>query len=193
MGRVGDPSAVSRSPNGGRLRRWATSGALLLFLLLGLRSLWVEAQRYRVVRVPAAEMAPAVPPGQFALLTYVPVGRVRIGDVIEFRHPTNQDLPLFLRVSHLERVAVGSGYLVRLESSNPQQVPWHAELYGVAWRVIASSPPPETFVPPLWQFARALPAGPLALGVAAALFAIVGCGYAVRARRVARSYRVDLW
>jgi hypothetical protein len=175
------------------LRRWFGTGALLLLLLLAAHAMWRETHRIRILEVPAAEMAPSSPVGYVAVLTHVPVGQIRPGDVIEYRHPARREVSLFLRVGQIERVPASSGYLVRLESADPDREPWHAELHGAAWRVVTSFPP-SSAVAPLIRAVGSPAAGAVAAAVSCSALVIAAIRWrAVRARGVARSYRTDLW
>ena len=161
--------------------------ALLVLLALAGRALWLESLRYQVRTVPAAQIPPSISPGAVVVMSRTPVGQLAVGDVIDFRHPSSPGDPLFLRVGSVERAPGSSGYLVRLDSGDPSRDPWHAELLGVAWRVVFSRDGAAV--------SRDVAAAK-ALGGAVAAATTLGMAwrwYRHRPRAIARTYRTDIW
>lgn len=115
---------------------------LVVLLLLGGRAIWLELSRYQLRDVPATPVPAVFPEGTRLLVTRIPVARLAVGDVIDYRHPTTPATPLYVRVASLAASRGSSGYLLTLETGTPGAEPWHAEMFGAVWRVVTvvSSP-----------------------------------------------------
>ena len=184
-----------------RLTRGAGLVLLVALLVLAVRAIRIESARYRVDRVPATEMPPSLPTGTVALASLVPAGRLELGDVIIYRHPSKPDERVYLRVGEISRIPRSTGYVIRLDSGEPAREPWHTELYGLAWRVEASVALPaflERFIAgtaddETGAARAALPAAGLLILAGGAALLTVGGWYRSRPARIGRSYRPDLW
>ena len=110
---------------------------LLTLLAIGLGP---HSGAYRTLTVLSASMRPTIPEGSVAVVTPVPLGQVRVGDVITYRIPVGDRRVVSHRV--VEVVEGGDHPVVRTRGdANPAPDPWLARLdTGPAWRVRAAVP-----------------------------------------------------
>jgi hypothetical protein len=119
------------------VRTWLGTAGLMVLLALGGRALWIELSRYELREVPPSEARAVLPTGVRVLVSRTSVGRLAVGDVIDFRHPLTPHTALYLRVASIAPSRASSGYAVTLETGAPGADAWHAELHGAVWRVVA--------------------------------------------------------
>jgi hypothetical protein len=166
-------------------------GALLLVLLLvqALSPLRRDVQRYRLAAVASTNAVPVIPEGHLVLTEFVPVSRLRVGDVIAYDHPLRERAPVHARITQIEPIAGSTGYLVRLELGDPAGEPWFAELHLNARKVIFQTAPPGELVEEVASRARPVGVG-LATTVAIALGSRLTLSWYRSRSRLVRSSRV---
>lgn len=95
----------------------------------------VRVADLHVQTVLSNSMRPTVSAGDLAVTQAVPIGSVRVGDVITF-HPPTGDRTLIHRVTSLR-----DGVITTRGDANPVDDPWHATLAGTtAYRLVAVVP-----------------------------------------------------
>jgi hypothetical protein len=119
----------------------------LLFLLaavVGVKLCLQALSSYRVLATPNDWMAPHISEGALVVLEPVPVDALAIGDVIAYRHPSQPNSAVLLRVvaePPAPSFIVG-GRLLRMHGDNARAPleAWDAEFQGMALRMILTIP-----------------------------------------------------
>lgn len=105
-------------------------GAAILAVGLGARVADLHFQT-----VLSGSMRPAINPGDLAVTQGVPVGSIRVGDVIAFIPPAESE-PVLHRVASL-----ANGVVTTKGDANTVPDPWHVTLSGAtAYRLVAVVP-----------------------------------------------------
>ncbi|MDQ3945170.1 MAG: signal peptidase I, partial [Actinomycetota bacterium] len=139
---------------------------LLTLLALGLGP---RTGAYRTLTVLSASMRPTLPEGSVIVVTPLPLGKVRVGDVITYHIPVDDRRVVSHRV--VEVVEGGHHPVVRTKGdANPAPDPWLARLdTEPAWRVRAAVPKLGYLI----QSLRRPPLASLATGLVPALLALI--------------------
>ena len=132
------PSPLSVVRRASRLTGLAV--VALSFLALFVLGVGPLTGRYRVLTVLSASMRPTIPEGSVAIVTPMPLSKIRVGDVITYSIPVEDHRVVTHRV--VEVVEAGDQPVVRTRgdaSSVPD--PWLARLGGGrAWRARLAVP-----------------------------------------------------
>lgn len=122
----------------------ATGLLLLIAVVVGVKLSQETLSRYRALEAPNDWMAPHISQGALVVLEPVSVTDLAVGDVIAYRHPSQPNRAVLLRLVAEPKLANFSvaGRLLRMHGDNPHAPTeaWDAEFQGVALRMVFTLP-----------------------------------------------------